>query len=116
MALSGNAIACHLMSFKSIATPTIPIELLPQWHVVCCQCNWQNLTLPDFLHFQAMCFATTVNAEFLIFSLRSFATSVIAGIWQCALFKLPGVKKTDLKINQLMYQNGVTQLLILGEA
>ena len=58
--------------------------------VVCRQCNWQNLALPDFLYFQAMCFAATVSAEFLIFSLRSFAASVIAGIWNCQISKCLG--------------------------
>jgi hypothetical protein len=75
---------CHCMLSHAIQIHCRP--------VVCCQCNWQNLALPlaDFLYFQAMCFAATVNAEFLIFSLRSFAASVIAGIWQCRISKCLG--------------------------
>jgi hypothetical protein len=42
----------------------------------CCQCKCGNLAMPDLV---------ILNAGFLIFSLRCFAASVIARIWQCRI-------------------------------
>ena len=94
MDLDGMGWQWHWVAMSLHAVPCHPNPLPPQpFQLNCCPNSMQSATsvigriwhCQIFLHFQAMCFAATVNAKFLIFSLRSFATSVIAGIWQCQI-------------------------------